>query len=234
MQYFTLTSGLLEHRLEELVLQIVRHVHSGAHAPFWGVQKGDFNPGVTCHSHRGQHGAAGTRTSKLSLGPQPSSRVVSFRCPAELRTNHGTGIFSLRRADTMLILARLHGVGDFFHSHGHLRHTMLEESTQKLPVSRAALAHTTVDIPSRQSTAPLSLRLACHWQQRCTKTLDYLAGETGTHQLLKAPRLKTSGRQRCVWACLCNFEQPEAPKGLLGHPIPRAAVPQAPQPQLRL
>ena len=38
-------------------------------------------------------------------------------------------------------------------------HTVLEESTQKFPVSWAALAHTRVDVPMRQSTAPLSLHL---------------------------------------------------------------------------
>ena len=80
-------------------------------------------------------------------------------------------------------------------------------------------------------------------QQLGTETLDYLAGETGTHQLVKDPRLKTTGRQdqsadvqqsEVHGRIRVTSSNPKLQKDSWAIQFPRAAVPHAPQPQLRL
>ena len=106
-----------------------------------------------------------------------------------------------------------------------LDHTILEKSSQKLPFSRTALAHTRVDVPFSTGhcsaeplpALPLAAILHCAAGQCSERSWD-----PPTHQGTLAENVGLAGpeRERAVersaLVYLCNLEQPEAPTGLPG------------------
>ena len=74
--------------------------------------------------------------------------------------------------------------------------------------SRAALAHTRVDIPLRQPTVPLSFHLRCLSQQFCTPTNSSRAPRLKNHGAAGPARQRPAERGARV--CPCDFEQPRS------------------------
>ena len=109
---------------------------------------------------------------------------------------------------------------------------VLEESTLKFSVAWAAIAHTRVNVPLPQPTAPLSFHLGCLWQQFLRRDAG-LSRERNwdppTRQSPSVEGLEAGERQRPAergaLAYECNLEQPEAPKqGAPGRSKPSGGV----------